>query len=329
MSLYLAKKTGVFHASKSCLPKGNMEAECDEAQYNGLDILKCLLHLLHEEIMLEFRFIERAITPVRLFYEDVVGRPQDTLDLFARVILNRKTLDLPSKLEAVPLRRPSAAIIREKFEAEFASQLMHLLRMRPNFSTGATSDEVNSLDFALNHAPYFHVVNALGRGIFAHTNLDITSAKLKVGGSHGTSVPLAAIKVDQSFYAFSLPNFTLERSDGRTAIIVDFGENEYQCVLPRANQLIAFIDFVSETNVSGWLSRFGPNSGVPPQAFLLINGRTSAPVTPSVPTPWSASISNNGGIDGFSLELKTGDIVKDIIVVDEAGEFLCEWKRKA
>ena len=208
--------------------------------------------------------------------------------------------------------------------------------MRPNFSAGATREDtlakkgqVNSLDFALNRAPYFHVVNALGRGIFAYTNLDITSAKLKIGGSHCTSVPLAAIKVDQSFYAFSLPNFTLERSDGRTAITVDFGENEYQCVLPRANQLIAFIDFVFETNVSGWLSKFGPNSGLPPQAFLLINGRTSAPVSPSVPTPWSASISNNGGIDGFSLELKTSDIVKDIIVVDEAGEVLCEWKRNA
>ena len=121
----------------------------------------------------------------------------------------------------------------------------------------------------------------------------------------------------------------LERGDGKIEVIIDFGQNEYRVVVPRLNKLTAYIDSVSETTVSGWLSRFGPKSGQPPRGFLLINGGAPVPVSPSVQTPWSASLSNNGGIDGFSIELETNDIVKHVTLVDEAGELICDWNRKA
>ena len=84
ISLYSAKNTGIFHASQS------RQVEDTKVGYDGPNILHWLVHLLSEEIMFELRFIKTGITPIQLFYEDIVCRAQDTLDLFARVDLESK-----------------------------------------------------------------------------------------------------------------------------------------------------------------------------------------------------------------------------------------------
>ena len=106
------------------------------------------------------------------------------------------------------------------------------------------------------------------------------------------------------------PDFLLERGDGKIEVIIDFGQNEYRVVVPRLNKLTAYIDSVSETTVSGWLSRFGPKSGSLLEDFYDKWKRSCACKPFGTDALVCVTKQQRWYWAGIPIELETNDIVK-------------------
>jgi LPS sulfotransferase NodH len=124
ISLHLAVETGLFHRVGS----DEVRIEYTPSQCPVQSIKRWCVHILNFECMIEGQFIVRGINPMRLFYEELVEAPEQTVQ---RILT---TLDLSSGAPTSNYKKLSSEK-NDQLKAEFlkteADFVRALYRLRP------------------------------------------------------------------------------------------------------------------------------------------------------------------------------------------------------
>ncbi|MHA6288796.1 Stf0 family sulfotransferase [Maricaulis sp. CAU 1757] len=128
ISMHIAHQSGVLHSSQMT----DEARQVRDAVLYQAEAIRAWIKFLHdEEMQWEREFGRLAIEPVRIYYEDIIARPERVIRLFAHVLDLPATPPVP---EHNPVHRVSDSRSAEweaRYREEDADYLAGLTRMRP------------------------------------------------------------------------------------------------------------------------------------------------------------------------------------------------------
>jgi LPS sulfotransferase NodH len=322
-SLFLSNKTGKFHSVQD-------DRESDAFQYENVEIIDSMRHLIQEEVLLESRMIRHRIQPYRLYYEELVDAPHNVLEVFYRVIHKKKGPASNPRSPYQKLSADRAVDIRANFEHSCRDQIAALLSLRPRSNVCATSwpgDRCGVVSI-LTHVPYFQFVSFFGAGILLMTNANPTLFSYSLDHQNGRSEQLIAESLQFSLigdelYSMKLPNRFWKTAPGGV-LAMEYQGHQCRMVVPEGTTFAGAIDWVKDGGVSGWVTPVGPYSSPPPCGIRFDEGMVSE-LVPDVRLPWAVSVSVRDGLDGFRIEYNENCPPKKIDIVDQRNAVICSW----
>ncbi|WP_203293934.1 Stf0 family sulfotransferase [Maricaulis parjimensis] len=128
ISLHIAHQSGVWHSDQLT---EDAQTVRDAVMYDTRAIRNFIKLLQDEEMRWEREFGSMAIEPVRLYYEDLVQRPERILRLFAQVLGLPETPRLPDDNPVRKMSNDRTAEWEARYREEEADFLSGVQRLRP------------------------------------------------------------------------------------------------------------------------------------------------------------------------------------------------------
>lgn len=128
ISLYVARETGVYHASDANQPYARPSAEIT---YSASAIEDCMKRVLHDELWFERMLIQQQVQPFRLDYESLKAEPDSMLAAIANHLGAQPVNQQSSEQPGAPVTHPSAAHWEANFVRENAAFLDRVAESRP------------------------------------------------------------------------------------------------------------------------------------------------------------------------------------------------------
>jgi trehalose 2-sulfotransferase len=294
ISMYLANKTGIFHSTQEQTPS--------RAEVDLKEVLRCICHIINEELLLETLFIQQNIRPYRLLYEDMMSHKSATLQLFYNVVLGEHypadEVRTSRRQQTNPQTEEIAAAIRERLSTE----LIALEKLRPDLHFKEDQNATNHHRQRLN---YFHFETWFGAGFIFYAAR--SQSRIAVHGRRFTdpteiTADCEVVQLADERFGVRLP-LEFFPIQSLAQLWLTFDAVQYQLSLPSA-PFVGHIDAVSKSQVVGWFTPISFERVDVPAQLIFGGGRDfRLPVMRNREMPELESISNNGGSDGFFVRV--------------------------
>lgn len=132
ISMFMAHQSGILHSFQ--LDQETQSAR-DQVSYNAASIRGWVKFLQDEEMRWEREFGALGIEPVRLYYEDVIARPERVIRLFAHLLGVPETPQVPERVSLTRMSDERSDAWEIRYREEDADFLQATKRYRPLLHT--------------------------------------------------------------------------------------------------------------------------------------------------------------------------------------------------